>query len=447
VFSASAPLNRPGPAIRLPTSRKRTRKKFRNEIEELTRNHQQETEMNKKLIALFAITTLVLLSAVAGWSQMLARVHGKVIGVDGNPMVGLDVQFVNSETGQKSDLKTDNKGEFASIAITPGKYTVNFVQDGKIIHFYKDVPVRLSEQGNEFDFNLQKETKEAQKSPQNVQQVKETAKINTLNDKLKAAKASEDAAIAAGNEHQTEVATTKWNEAIQTINDALAIDQTHDVIYAVLGDAELGAGGNATNKDEATAHFQKAIEAYQKAIELLDKSITSAPPTMDKKALGDMKIALGKYHNNLGQAYAKSGDSTAALKEYSAAAEQDAPNAHMYYFNAGATLTNMATRETSTANKDKEISEANEAFDKAIAAKPDYAEAYYQKGINLTSKATIDKSGKMIPAPGTIEAFSKYLELEPDGKHAEEAKGLIEGFGETVQTSYKKPKTTPTKSK
>jgi tetratricopeptide (TPR) repeat protein len=390
--------------------------------------------MNKKLIALVATTTLVLLSAVAGWSQMLARVHGKVTGTDGNPMVGLTVQFVNSETGQKSDLKTDNKGEFASIAITPGKYVVNFVKDGNVFHSYKDIPVRLSEQGNEFEFNLQKEVKEAQKTPQNIQQVKETAKINTLNEKLKAAKAQEDAG--------------QWSDAIQTINDALALDQTHDVIFAVLGDAELGAGGAATTKEDATAHFQKAIDAYNKAIELLDKSIASAPPTMDKKQLGDMKISLGKYHNNLGQAYAKSGNSTEALKEYTAAAEQDAPNAHMYYFNAGATLTNMATRETNAANKEKEISEANEAFDKAIAAKPDYGEAYYQKGINLTSKATIDaKTGKMIPAPGTIDAFNKYLEIEPDGKHAEEAKGLIEGFGETVQTSYKKPKAPPTKSK
>jgi tetratricopeptide (TPR) repeat protein len=313
---------------------------------------------------------------------------------------------------------------------------VNFIQDGKNFHSYKDIPVTLSEQGNEFEFNLQKEVKEAAKSPRNIEQVKETAKINTLNEKLKAAKAQEDAG--------------SWTDAIQTINDALALDQTHDVIFAVLGDAELGAGSAATNKDEAAPHFQKSIDAYKKAIELLEKSIASAPPTTDKKALGDMKIALGKYHNNLGQAYAKSGNSTDALSEYTAAAEQDAPNAHMYYFNAGATLTNMATRETNSANKDKEISQANEAFDKAIAAKPDYAEAYYQKGINLTSKATIDpKSGKMIPAPGTIDAFNKYLEIEPEGKHAEEAKGLIEGFGETVQTSYKKTTkpSTPNKSK
>ncbi len=407
--------------------------------------------MNRKLTTIFAISTVLLISAVAGWSQMLARVHGKVTGTDGAPMAGLTVQFVNSETGQKSDLKTDNKGEFASIAITPGKYTVNFVQDGKIFHSYKDIPVRLSEQGNEFAFDFQKEVQEAQKNPKNVQQAKErlqeTAKVNTLNQKLKDAKALEDAAIAAAAEHSTEVATAKWNDAIQTINDALALDQTRDVIWAVLGDAELGAGANAASKDEAAPHFQKAIEAYKKAIELLDKAISSAPATADKKMVSDMKLSEGKYHNNLGQAYAKSGSSTEALNEYTAAAQQDVPNAHMYFFNAGATLTNMATRETNAANKEKEISQANEAFDKAIAAKPDYAEAYYQKGINLTSKATIDKSGKMVAAPGTVEAFNKYLELEPEGKHADEAKGLIEGFGETVQTSYKKAKATPNKSK
>src|SRR5713226_1157958 len=255
-FSACVPLSRPGPAIRLLMSRKRTRKKFRSR-----KNPQQETEMNRKLTTIFAISTVLLISAVAGWSQMLARVHGKVTGTDGAPMAGLTVQFVNSETGQKSDLKTDNKGEFASIAITPGKYTVNFVQDGKIFHpSYKDIPVRLSEQDNEFAFDFQKEVQEAQKNPKNVQQAKErlqeTAKVNTLNQKLKDAKALEDAG--------------KWTDAIQIIDDALALDSTRDVIWAVMGDAELGAGGAATSKEEGAPHFLKAIDAYKKALELLD---------------------------------------------------------------------------------------------------------------------------------------------------------------------------------
>src|SRR5260370_16828543 len=121
--------------------------------------------MNKKLIMIFAATTLIVLSAVAGWSQMLARVHGKCIGVEGIPMVGITVQFHNADTGQNYDLKTDSKGEFASIAISPGKYTVNLIQDGKIIHYYTGIGIKLDEQGTKLPFDLQKEPRYAQKNP------------------------------------------------------------------------------------------------------------------------------------------------------------------------------------------------------------------------------------------------------------------------------------------
>jgi len=389
--------------------------------------------MNRKLITILAAVTLLAFSAVAGWSQMLARVHGKCIGMDGAPMTGITVQFHNADTGQNYDLKTDSKGEFASIAIAPGKYTVNLIQDGKIIHYYTGVGVKLEEQGSEFAFDLQKEVKEAQKSPEyqkkNEQVTKENEKIGTLNKMLSQA----------GDDEKS----GDWQAAIKVLNEALAMDATHDVIWAHLGDAEYGAGSAAPSKDEAMPHFDKSIEAYQKAIELVQSTPQGVGP--DKKQI-DIKPIVGKYHNNLGQTYAKSGKPKEALDEYTTAAENDTPNAAMYYFNAGATLTNIATKETDAAAKQKEIAEANNAFDKAIAAKPDYAEAYYQKGINLTSMATIDKSGKMVPAPGTIEAFNKYLEVQTDGRHVDEAKNLIEGFGSTVTTTYTTKKT-PGKSK
>jgi tetratricopeptide (TPR) repeat protein len=114
----------------------------------------------------------------------------------------------------------------------------------------------------------------------------------------------------------------------------------------------------------------------------------------------------------------------------------------MYYFNAGATLTNESMTEKDPALREKYIDEANLAFDKAIAAKPDYGEAWYQKGLNLFNKAKVDpKTGKITPVEGTADAFQKYLEVEPQGKHAEEAKGIIASLGESVQTSYKKGKT------
>ena len=72
------------------------------------------------------------------------------------------------------------------------------------------------------------------------------------------------------------------------------------------------------------------------------------------------------------------------------------------------------------------MDEANAAFDKSIAADPNKAEAYYQKGVNLINKATTDpKTGKVIPAPGTAEALNKYLELQPTGQFADGAKSML----------------------
>src|SRR5204862_4585055 len=76
------------------------------------------------------------------------------------------------------------------------------------------------------------------------------------------------------------------------------------------------------------------------------------------------------------------------------------------------------------------------AFDKSISADPNKAESYYQKGVNLIAKATTDKSGKVVPAPGTEEALNKYLELQPNGPFAEGAKGMLQYIGSSIETSY-----------
>ena len=93
-----------------------------------------------------------------------------------------------------------------------------------------------------------------------------------------------------------------------------------------------------------------------------------------------------------------------SVKSYDQAAQLNPAGAAQYYYNQGAVLTNSG-----------KVDEANAAFDKSIAADPTKADAYYQKGVNLINKATTDKSGKVIPAPGTAEALNKYLELQPTG--------------------------------
>jgi tetratricopeptide (TPR) repeat protein len=178
------------------------------------------------------------------------------------------------------------------------------------------------------------------------------------------------------------------------MQQATAQDQTHDLLFARLGDAYLGG-----------KKYPEAVDAYGKAI-----------------ALDPNKAA---YHNNMAQALAKSGQTDKALAEYDTAAKLEPASAATYYFNEGAVLTNSG-----------KVDEAITAFDKVIAADPTKADAYYWKGVNMVGKAKTGANGKFEAPEGTAEAFNKYLELAPDGKYADPAKQMLQTIGAPVTTTY-----------
>src|SRR5208283_4626406 len=103
------------------------------------------------------------------------------------------------------------------------------------------------------------------------------------------------------------------------------------------------------------------------------------------------------------------------------AAQVEPASAATYYYNEGAILTNAG-----------KVDDANAAFDKVIQLDPKRADAYYWKGVNLTAKMTTDKNGKVEAAPGTAEAFNKYLELDPTGKYSDAAKQMLATIGASI---------------
>jgi tetratricopeptide (TPR) repeat protein len=161
--------------------------------------------------------------------------------------------------------------------------------------------------------------------------------------------------------------------------------------------------------------YAAAITSYQKALTL---NAAAAKPSMELTATVD---------NQLGQALGKTGKPKESSDAYEAAAKADPKNAGMYYFNEAATLFNA-----------NDTDGAGAAADKAIAADPAKAEAYYIKGQALIQKATVDsKTSKITAPPGCVEAYQKYLELAPEGPHAEEVKGILTGIGEPIKSSFK----------
>ena len=104
------------------------------------------------------------------------------------------------------------------------------------------------------------------------------------------------------------------------------------------------------------------------------------------------------------------------------------------YFNMGANLVNSGQSDKAT-----------DFFKKAADADPNYAEAWFQYGSTLMMKGSVDpKTGQQTYPPETATALQKYLELQPNGSHAQEATAMLQAMGQTVQT---KISTKPAKKK
>jgi len=364
-------------------------------------------------LLLVAVIVAIAVSAPLAIAQTTGTVKGVCKDSDGKPIVGADVEWTGTESGHTYKLKTNNKGEYFSLGIVPGKYNVKLSKDGKELFHINGVGVGLDE--TELPFDLKKEaTNAAQAQGMTPEQAKaraeaaakasaETKTVGSLNEKLNAAKAASDAG--------------DFEAAIAALNEANQIDNTRDLIWFKLADAYRMSAPKQTDPAEKQKRYEMATTDYQKAIDL-----RSASEVAQKDPDNNLKMAA--YYNNLAEAFAKSNKVDDSVANYNKAAGLDPTHAGTYLFNEGAVLTNAG-----------KVDDAIAAFDKVITADPTKADAYYWKGVNLIGKATL-KGDKMVAPEGTAEAFQKYLELQPEGKLAQPAKDMLASIGATVETGF-----------
>jgi tetratricopeptide (TPR) repeat protein len=363
----------------------------------------------------------------------ITALEGDVKGDDGKALVGAVVKIDRYDITAHYKTKTDKKGHYFYNGLPLGNYNVTIEVDGKDVDQQKGVRSKLGDPTN-VSFNLQasKGSRDAaqaalQKAAEGGQLTKDMERGMTADQKaalektlkeregqLKQHKDLNDAF----NVGMTAMADKQYDQAVQSLTKASEIGPTELAVWANLADAYMKLAGTKTGA-EFDADAAKGLDAYNKAITLKPEDAAT--------------------HNNYALALVLAKKIPEAQAELTKAAQLDPTNAGKYYYNLGAVLTNANQAEA-----------AADAFQKAIAADPNYAEAYYQYGVYLVGKAALAADGKVTPVPGTVEAFQKYLALAPDGQFAQPAKDMLTTLNASVDVSYKNPnakQTTPPKKK
>jgi tetratricopeptide (TPR) repeat protein len=342
---------------------------------------------------------------------------GQILDVTGKPWIDLGIQAV-SDQGAKVDTKTDKDGNFTFHGLRNGVYTLaiqlpapNKPYEVKIRVSGSDTPkVNLNfkdivaKQGSEYAEQQKKQEEEKQKF-QGMKAHYE-AGVGFLSQagqaKTDLAKAPADRRDAMKQQVKdlSDKAVTEFEAAKAAAGEK---DTNLNLIWARLGDAY-----------DADGRAEDAANAYKQAIELKPSAA---------------------YYNNLGGIYGRAGKIPEAMDAYKKSAELDPTNAAQAYRNGGITLYNAG-----------KMKEAVEPLKKATELDPKSAQAWYLLGAALVGSMDYKQVGsklEVVVQPGTVEAYQKAAELDPNGPYGQQAKQGLEALQQLapgIDTKLKKKK-------
>ena len=360
--------------------------------------------MTKKLWLAAALITPL---AAFGQAATTGSIHGHVQDPAGTPIANAQVQISTDGKTALYTFNTDSSGDYKGDAIKPGTYVVTMYVKGPNDANYKPVDrfekVKIDAGANvpqDFDLSrpdyIKKLSPEEQKQladakTKNAGILKENAQVKNLNADLASAR--------------QDIKDKKFDDAATLMQRDTGAKPDAAVLWV-----ELAIAQNGEKK------YDDAITSAKKALE------TNAA---SKKPSPEIE---GAAQNTLGEAYAGKNQIPDATAAYDAAAKAQPANAGMFYSNEAIVLAKSGSNADAVAA----------AADKAIAADPTKPVPYYLKGQALIAKATVDpKTNRIVAPPGCEEAYEKYLQLDPNGPMAADAKNILEQIGTKQAKSYK----------
>ena len=370
--------------------------------------------MPSKSIRIGAFAALALTLLVPAAVAQTGSVRGRVLDENGEGVQAAMIYIERIGMRGNYKVKTNRKGNYFHAGLPMGEYNIRLEINNQEVQTVNSYRVKLGEpEAVDFDLGeIKREQQAAQGGGPSKEQLagmsdqqrkryeaelkkreQQISKNKQLNEAFNAgmeAKRLEDFAIAVGH-----------------FKKAAEIDPEQHVVWGNMAEALAGLVRTKTGP-ERDAVSEEAISAYREAM-------TLEPDPAYANNLGLLLIRLNRFDEG--------------VAELEKAAEMSPENAGTYYFNLGATMVNTGNTQG-----------AIDAFTKATEAKPDFANAYYQLATALVGTATMKEDGSVIPAPGTVEAYKKYLELEPGGPYAASAQAMVQTLSSTLETSFEQPK-------
>ncbi len=362
----------------------------------------------KKIWPCLALAVLVAAALPLAAQEANVKIHGHVNDPAGSALTtGTVSLYPGGMASPNADAKyvfnVDPNGDYKG-EVAPGSYTMVYrkpeTPKNQVVDQIDDVKVAA---GGDTEANddmsrkeyLDKLTPEQRKAleetkEKNASILKENAQIKNLNADL--AKARQDDK------------DKNYQEAVDLMKRDAALKPDAAVIWVELGLAQRGL----KQWSDAETSLQKGLT--------LDEAAKKPNPDLE-----------GAAQDALGEAFASDGKIPESQAAYDAAAKVNPAGAGMYYQNETIVMARSGQTDATVASADK-----------AIAADPKRPIPYYLKGQALISKATLDpKTQKIVAPPGCQEAYQKYLELDPTGQFANDAKGVLAEMNQTQSTNFK----------
>jgi tetratricopeptide (TPR) repeat protein len=365
-------------------------------------------------VASLAMLALLIGLVVPAAAQNTGSIKGQVIDPEGKPWAGLTVKLSN-DRGQKFETKTDAEGVFKQGLLAAGIWMIQIYHGEQLIREHQmrlttgqegEMPVINFKELIEADPKFAEEKKKQQAERDKFETMKAhfdagvaaMQSADSLQNSLGRTPAEQKAAV------QQQVAESRGKAIAEFEAAQLAVEEKDPNYSLILGN--LGAAYKASGR------FEESIQAYTRALAV-------KPDAGFYVGLAESQARTNKS----AEAMATCGNIPVATH---------AANAATCYRNLGIVFYNTS-----------KFAEAIEPLQKATQLEPKNAQAWYVLGASLVPLADFkDEKGKLVmtPKPGTIEAYEKAIELDPNGpygKQAQEGLEQLKAMGAGIETKVR----------